>query len=716
MKRFSILVALFSLVVTTVRADEGMWLLPFIKELNYKQMKKQGLKLSAEDIYSVNKASLKDAIVIFGNGCTGEVISEKSLILTNHHCGFDAIQSHSSVEHDYLRDGFWAMSMEEELPTEGLTVTYIKEIEDVTDRIVSKLGTNLNEEQRSAAVNKIIREIIEESSSKTAKYAGSVAEIEPMFGGNQYILFIKQVYTDIRMVGAPPSSIGKFGGDTDNWMWPRHTCDFSMFRVYADKDGNPAKYSKDNTPLTAKKSLTISLKGIQPNDFAMILGFPGSTERYMTTYEMDEATKVTNANRIYVRGIRQDILLKDMKEDQKVRIQYASKYAQSSNYWKNSIGMNRGLEKLKVRDTKLKIENEFTQWVNADATRKEKYGNALPLIESAVKERANSVEASQYLRECLLSGTEILNFASQLGGIDGMLMITGPEEEKLFTSIRTRMGELYKDYNMPTDRKAAKAMFAIIADRVAPENRPASFDKLVTQYGGIDNLVDYMYANSIFATKESFNKFFDNPNVDQLKSDIAYILGVETRAKYIALQRKNPRAKFAEGHRLFIAGLKEMNKDKVYYPDANFTLRMTYGNVLPYDPQDGVTYKHFTTLGGVIAKYDPQNLYEFDVPKRLMELYEAKDFGQYAAPGEDLVACFLSNNDITGGNSGSPVLNGKGELIGTAFDGNWEAMSGDIAFEPALQRTINADIRYILFIVDKFAGCTRLIDEMKIVK
>lgn len=716
MKKLFMFVALLSMVATTARADEGMWLLPFLKQLNYKQMKKQGLKLSAEDIYSINKASLKDAIVIFGRGCTGEIVSDQSLVFTNHHCGFDAIQSHSSIEHDYLRDGFWAMSMEEELPTPDLTVTYIKEIEDVTAKINSKLGSNLTEEQRTTAVGNIIKELIKEASAKTAKYPGSTAEIEPMLGGNQYILFIKQVFPDVRMVGAPPSSIGKFGGDTDNWMWPRHTGDFSIFRVYADANGNPAKYSKDNTPLKAKKSLTISLKGVEPNDFAMIMGFPGSTERYMTTYEMDEATKVTNTNRIHVRGVRQDILLKDMKADPKVKIQYASKYAQSANYWKNSIGMNRGLEKLNVRDTKLKQENDFTAWVNSSEERKAKYGNALSLIESAVKERALSVEASQYLVECVMSGTEMVAVASQIATLDAAFSRAGDKMGMIMVEVKAKLQGIYKDYNMPTDRKVAKAMLAILVDKVAPENRPAALDKMIAQYGSIDNLVDYMYDNSIFATWESFSKFADAPNLETLKKDPAYILGASTRAKYFELQKSNPRAKFEEGHRLFVAGLMEMNKDKVYYPDANFTLRMTYGNVLPYDPQDGVTYKHYTTLGGVIAKYDADNLYEFDVPQRLKELYAAKDFGQYATPGEDLRVGFLSNNDITGGNSGSPVLNGNGELIGLAFDGNWEAMSGDIAFEPALQRTINVDVRYVLFVIDKYAGCTRLIEEMKIVK
>ena len=712
MKKLFMLVALFSVITTTVKADEGMWLLSSIKNLNYKQMRKQGLKLSAEDIYSVNKASLKDAIVIFGQGCTGEVISDKSLILTNHHCGFDAIQQHSSVEHDYLRDGFWAMSQEQEIATPDLTVTYIKEVIDVTDKVISNLASNLTQVQRDVAVEKLMADIIAESSTNINKYPGAIGEIVPMFGGNQYILFIKQVFPDVRLVGAPPSSIGKFGGDTDNWMWPRHTCDFSMFRVYADANGNPAKYSKNNTPLKAKKSLEISLKGIKDGDYTMIMGFPGRTQRYMTSYEMDETTKVTNANRIYVRGVRQGILLEDMKADPKVKIQYASKYARSSNYWKNSIGMNRGLAKLNVRETTLATEAQFTKWANSTPELKAKYGKALPLIEEAVKARANSVEASQYLGECILSSVEVISMGSRLAGLN-QLIARSPEKIK---SLSGRLLEPYKDYNMPTDRKVAKAMFKILADRVAPENRPASFDKMVAKFGTTDNLVDHIYNNSIVATAESMKRFIANPNADVLVNDPAYILGIDTRAKYFELQKGNPVDKFAEGHRLFIAGLQEMNASKVYYPDANFTLRLTYGNVLSYEPQDAVTYKYSTTLAGVVAKYDTNNLYEFDVPARLRELEKNKDYGQYATKGKDLAVAFISNNDITGGNSGSPVLNAKGQLIGCAFDGNWEAMSGDIAFEPKLQRTISVDIRYVLFIVDKFAGCTRLIDEMNIVK
>ncbi len=710
------LVALFAITLTTARADEGMWLLPFMKQLNHKQMKKQGLKLKAEDIYSIDKSSLKDAIVIFGRGCTGEVISEQSLILTNHHCGFDAIQQHSSVEHDYLKDGFWAMTMEEEIPTPDLNVTYIREIEDVTEQVLSKIGSNLTEEQRSVAVSSAIKNIQESAGTRTSKYPGSVAEVVPMLGGNQYVLFIKQVYNDVRMVGAPPSSIGKFGGDTDNWMWPRHTGDFALFRVYADSQGNPAKYSPDNKPLKARKALTISLNGIKENDFAMIMGFPGRTQRYMTSWEMDEATEVTNTNRIYVRGIRQDILLEDMKADPKVKIQYASKYAQSSNYWKNSIGQNRGLEKLKVRDSKAKLEADFINWANSSPERKAKYGNALNLIQESVVARKDFVEASQYLAETLLTATEILSFAHAMRGLDNVIDSNNPQRENILKNISANVADIYKDYNMPTDRKVAKAMFAIVADKVAPEYRPEGFDKLISQYGGIDSFVDYMYSNSIFASEENFTKFLENPTGDAIKNDPATILNNATRAMYFGIRNKINQQKFDEGHRLFIAGLQEMNPDKVYYPDANFTLRLTYGNVLPYDPKDGVTYKYITSLDGVIEKYDPENLYEFDVPARLKELHKAKDYGRYADKEGFLPVAFLSNNDITGGNSGSPVLNGKGELIGTAFDGNWEAMSGDIAFEPALQRTISVDIRYTLFIIDKFAGCTRLIDEMTFAK
>lgn len=702
------------------KADEGMWMLPFLKQLNEADMQSKGLTLSAEDIYSINRSSLKDAVLIFGNGCTGEVISDQGLVLTNHHCGFGNIQAHSSVEHDYLRNGFWAMTPEEELPNPGLKVTFIKEIVDVTDQIVPRLGS-LDGKKREKKLEELIAEVLEGETPRIGQYAKAYGLIKPFFGGNQYLLFVMQEYPDVRLVGAPPSSIGKFGGDTDNWMWPRHTGDFSLFRIYADRNGNPAEYSKDNIPLKPVKYLPISLEGVEAGDFVMIMGFPGSTQRYMTAAEIDERTDILNASRIFVRGERQKLLLEDMKRDPKIRIQYASKYAGSSNYWKNSIGMNRGLAKLNVRDKKSNMEAQFTEWVSADPVRTAKYGQALPLIREAVASRAEAARAFQYFSETLVSGVEILKFAYLLG--KEMEPLAGkknlsPADRDALTAVKERAAGLYKDYNMPTDRKVAKRLFGIYADSVPVKYQVPLLNKLAEAYGGYETLTDSLYATSIFATETNFRKFLENPSAAKLKKDLAFRIGQDVYGKQSEIYQEKIKYDplFDKGQRLFIAGLQEMNPEKVYYPDANFTLRLTYGQVLPYSPKDGVTYKHYTTLTGVMEKEDPDNAYEFEVPQRLKALYKAKDYGRYAKPGEELRVGMISNNDITGGNSGSPVINGKGELVGLAFDGNWEAMSGDIAFEPELQRTISVDIRYVLFLIDKYAGDTRLIDEMKIVK
>ena len=700
------------LAAVQVRADEGMWLLPYLQKLNIKDMKAKGLKLSAEQIYNLNGTSLKDAIVIFGGGCTGEIVSPNGLVFTNHHCGYGSIQRLSSVEHDYLQNGFWAMDYKEELPCPGMSVTFIRSIEDVSDRILPFLSDSMSEQQRQKQVDelsdKIVKEALPEKSSKEAF-------VKSFFGGNQYLLFVVEQYTDLRLVGTPPSSIGKFGGDTDNWMWPRHTGDFSVFRVYSDRDGQPAEYSKDNVPYAAPAHLTVSLKGYKPGSFAMIIGFPGSTERYKTSYEIDYTLGTDNPNRIFIRGERQKLMMEDMLASDEVRIQYASKYAMSSNYWKNSIGESRGLKKLKVRDTKLATEKRFTEWVNADPARKEKYGEALPLIRKAVEGRAPYMDRLQYFSETLLRGTEIIQaagIARPLVGKDNRL-----DSSKL-ESVKKKLEAFYKDYSPSTDRKIAKRMFGILRDSIAPEHLPSSFVVIEEQFGGdVDAYVDYVYDNSAFADRSRAEALLASPTVEALLNDPAYKMRREVVKTYNALidPINSFSEDFARGHRLYVAGLMEMDADRVFYPDANFTMRLTYGQVLPYEPQDAVSYNYFTTLDGVIAKEDPENAYEFSVPEKLKELYRTKDYGPYAEKGV-LHVGFISNNDITGGNSGSPVMNAKGQLIGLAFDGNWEAMSGDIAFEPALQRTISVDIRYVLFIIDKYAGATRLIDEMTIVR
>ncbi len=711
MKKLTLLIATLLLIAPRVSADEGMWLLPMLEKLNIKDMKSKGLKLSAKDIYDINNNSLKDAIVIFGGGCTGEVVSSEGLLLTNHHCGFGSIQKLSSVTHDYLKNGFWAMNNQEELPVDGLSVKFIRHIEDVTETALSGVLDSDDEKTRNEKANKNIKNIQAEYEKNNQ---GKIVFIRSFFGGNQFYLFLIDEYKDIRLVGTPPSAIGKFGGDTDNWMWPRHTGDFSVFRIYSDKEGRPVEYSKDNVPYQSPTHLKVSTKKIKEGDFSMIMGFPGSTKRYMTSYEIDKTLTQENPIRIFIRGERQDILKKDMVASDRVRIQYASKYAGSSNYWKNSIGMSRGLKKLNVKAKKEAIEANFTEWAEANESNA-KYKTALPLIEESVKGSTKSDRVAQYISEALLRSVEIIQVAGIAKNLEKK-EVTPEEIEKT----KSAVAGFYKDYNEDTDRKVAKAMFKIILDSLNIDEQPSFIqEQIAVKFSGnVDKYVDFLYDNSIFANEAKFNAFIAKGDLTTITSDPAVIAREDTYKKhrhYSDISSKY-RSKFAEGHRLFVDGVIKMDGDsKVHYPDANFTLRLTYGNVLPYNPADAVTYNYFTTLSGIIAKEDKSNPVDFTVPDKLKKLYYAKDFGEYAENG-DIRVGFISNNDITGGNSGSPVLNGKGELIGLVFDGNWEAMSGDIAFEPELQRSISVDVRYVLFIIEKYGNAKWLIDEMTIVK
>ena len=713
MKKLTLLVATLLLIAPRLSADEGMWLLPALEKLNIKDMKSKGLKLSAKDIYDINNNSLKDAIVIFGGGCTGEVVSAEGLMLTNHHCGFGSIQKLSSVTNNYLKNGFWAMNNQQELPAKGLSVKFIRRIEDVTALALAGITESNSEKIRNEKSKQNISNLKAEY-EKSNK--GKTVLIQSFYGGNQFFLFLIEEYKDVRLVGTPPNSIGKFGGDTDNWMWPRHTGDFSVFRIYSDKDGRPAEYSKDNVPYKSPKHLKISIKGPKEGDFAMIMGFPGSTKRYMTSYEIDKTLTQENPIRIFIRGERQDILREDMASSDKIRIQYAAKYAGSSNYWKNSIGMSRGLTKLNVKAKKEAIEAEFTQWAQASEDRA-KYRTALPLIEESVKGSANSDRVTQYISEAILRSVEIIQVAALAKNLEKK-DIKPNEINKIKSSVAT----FYKDYNEATDRKVAKAMFKIVLDSLDSSEQPFFIEsQIIAKFNGdVDEYVDYLYDSSIFANEAKFNSYIDKGDLSTLTSDPAVIArrDVFTTNKYFSEMSSKYRAQFAEGHRLFVDGVIKMDGDrKVHYPDANFTLRLTYGNVLPYNPADAVTYNYFTTLSGIIAKEDRSNPFDFTVPDKLKKLYKTKDFGNYAhAKSGDIRVGFISNNDITGGNSGSPVLNGKGELIGLVFDGNWEAMSGDIAFEPKLQRSISVDIRYVLFIIEKYGEAKWLIDEMTIVK
>ncbi len=718
-KKIGLLVlSVLILSVGSLKADEGMWLLPLIQKLNSKKMSELGFKLSAKDIYDINNSSLKDAVLHFGGGCTAEVISKDGLVLTNHHCGFGTIQKLSTVDHDYLQNGYWAKNREEELPAKGLSVIFLDRFEDVTKAVTDAMDAAKDAKTKDEAFRTISDQLTNKAVGES-KYLR--ARVVSFFGDNQYYMVVSKTYSDIRFVGAPPASIGKFGGETDNWMWPRHTGDFSMFRIYADKDNNPSEFSKDNVPYKPKKFLTISLKGVNQNDPAMIVGYPGRTNRFMTSYEVKETSEISNAVTILVRGVRQGIIWADMEADPKVRLQYSSKYAGSANSWKKSLGMNETFAKLKVYERRAAEEKIFSEWVAANPARIEKYGKALSDVKSAIEGRAKLLYISKYYMEALNS-IELTSAAMRLG----------PQVERAPREGRGGAGgaggggrpffqmspaDFFKDYNVATDIKVAKALIKLFRDKVPASELPGFYKTIDANYqGNVDAYVDAMYSTSVFASEEKL-KAAQAGDKKLMETDLALLAGRDITTAYMkySLELEKYRTQYAAGQKLYIAGMLEMKAGQAIYPDANSTMRLTYGKVLNYSPKDGVIFDYVTTLDGVMQKEDPKN-YEFTVPSKLKELYDAKDYGQYAMKDGRMPVAFLTNNDITGGNSGSPVMNGKGELIGTAFDGNWESMSSDIIFEPSLQRCINVDIRYTLFIMDKFGGAGYLLNEMKISK
>ena len=706
MKRL-IVSALAMLVAMTTFADEGMWLLPLLKKLNLKDMQAKGLELTAEDIYSVNKSSIKDAIVIFGGGCTGEIVSPNGLLFTNHHCGFGSIQALSSVEHDYLKNGFWAMNQKEELPAPGLQVTFVRNIEDVTKQVLKGVNDQMSNKERADKIDKNMAAL---KAKLEKKNEGKNITIKSFFGGNQYFAFVTEIYKDVRLVGTPPYAVGKFGGETDNWMWPRHTGDFSVFRVYAAPDGKtPAEYSPENVPYQAPTHLTISTKGYEVGDYAMIMGFPGTTTRYMTSYEIDKMLSVDNPNRIYIRGERQAILKVKMAADDAIRIKYASKYASSSNYWKNSIGKSRGVEKLGVKGQKAAEEAAFTEWVNADAKRVAKYGQALPHIKKYVDEATPYESDAQILSETIFRAAEVLNASTTF--------YNAYRRGNNFEAAVERAKAFYKDYDEATDRLVTCRMIEVLREMIPAERRPATLAVIDSEWGGdVKAFTEDLFAKSVFANEQKFLGAAAAGSIEVFENDLALVIMKDASKLYNDLRAKVVplREDYAKGHRLYIKGLMEMQPERSFYPDANSTLRLTYGTILPYSPADGVLYQHFTTIDGVVAKEDPKNPVDFTVDEKLKKLYAEKNWGSYADKDGRLHTCFLSTNDITGGNSGSPIMNSKGQLIGLAFDGNWEAMSGDIAFEPNVQRTINVDVRYVLWCIDTLGGASWLLDEMTI--
>ena len=714
-KLFSI-VLLSVLSFSSVKADEGMWLPQLLQSMNESDMQASGLQLTAQDLYDVNNSSLKDAIVSLGGFCTGEMISSEGLMLTNHHCGFGQIQEHSIVANDYLKDGFWAMSRDEELPNEGLFASFLVSIESVTDRVLEELG-DVSETERSDKLRSIFTSIVAEQDG--TEYS---AKVKSFFGGNEFYLMTYITYNDVRLVGAPPSSIGKFGGDTDNWMWPRHTGDFALFRIYCAPDGSSAEYSEDNVPFKPKHHLPIQLDGVDNGDYTMIFGFPGRTDRFLTSYGIQEAIDKSNPTTVQIREEKLAIMKTGMDANKKTKIQYAAKYAQTSNYWKYFIGQTRGLKRMKVYDKKVEIENNFTDWVNSgDEARYEKYGNALNLIEQAYEQNSKICIARTYLNEAVFQGAEIMYFSFLMNRKLANIPEDEKEKRKFMKEIKKEAKEFYKNYNAKVDEELFASMLEMYYYNVPKNQHPAVFKKIENQLFGFKALdFDYyaknVFKRSIFSSKEKFFTFLEKPSTLRLEKDVAYTTMMSIYDYYIENmypKRKSISAKLEEGNRLFIAGLREMNPEEKYYPNANSTMRVTYGSVGDYNPGNAMHYDFYTTIDGIMEKEDATSS-EFIVPEKLKELYAIGDYGRYADEDGNLRINFISNNDITGGNSGSPVINAWGEIVGTAFDGNWEAMSGDIAFENEIQRTISVDIRYTMFIIDKFAGATHLIDEMTI--
>ena len=693
MKRILTIVAALAVSISAV-ADEGMWLLPLLKQLNGKDLREAGCKLTPEQIYSINKTSLKDAIVHFGGGCTGEMISDQGLLVTNHHCGYSSIQGLSTDEHNYLMDGYWAKSLDQEIPCPGLTVTFLVSMEDVTKVIED--GT------KSA-------EAIEEEAEKANP--GCTAQVTGFYNDNIHYLIIYRTYKDVRFVGAPPASMGKFGGETDNWMWPRHTCDFSMFRVYADENNMPAEYDDDNVPMRPAKSLKVSLKGVKEGDYTMVMGYPGRTQRFQTAAQLQDMI-ATNRIRIDARTIRQDIMWEEMIADKSVQLKYADKYAGSANGWKKWQGEELAFKNLDIIGREEAKEAALKAWIDADPERQKKYGDPIADIAKHVENTAEATAAVNRIVEGPYQ-IELVQFANALPGLFHRGLRDGKDSTEALEDARETLKEYYRDYVVSIDKKTAVALLEHYRKTAAPEDYLKIGDR---DFASLDipAYVENLFASSIFTSEEkalsaTIDEAMQDPAMELAQATMNALMG-----KYMAVYGM-PNASYDKARKDFAAALMEWQKGKALYPDANSTMRLTYGHVLPYSPKDALKYEYYTTAQGLLEKEDPENP-EFILPAGIKSLLLAKDYGRWAAKDGTLRTCFLTNNDITGGNSGSPVLDAKGNLIGLAFDGNWESMSSDVMFEPALQRCICVDIRYVLWLVEKYGGATNIINEITYAK
>lgn len=702
----------------TGRADEGMWI-PMLIGKNYDEMVRMGLKLSKEDLYNINNSSLKDAIVQFGGGCTAEMISSQGLVLTNHHCGYDAIANLSTVEKNYLDNGFWAYNHQQELPASGLSVIFLENVKDVTaevNKAVGKLSAGEKWNKKFDAVKKKI----EEREGQSGKYFVTLKEY---FNGNQYLVLVYRKYSDVRLVGTPPKSLGKFGGDTDNWMWPRHTSDFSMFRVYANSSNEPAEYSPNNVPYKPKKYLPVSVKGVQENDYAMIYGYPGRTNRYEVSGGVDLAIKEVNPSIVKIRDQRLAIMRKHMDQDKAVYLKLTSSYARIANYWKYFIGQTEQLKRLNVVDKKKQQEQAFTKWANKNA---EEYGDLVGDYNAIYADYRPYAKHATYYGECFRASA-LARLAASIEPF-GVYLEKGKNDadsiKKYVSALKAARKGIMKEFDLGTEQEMLAQTAMMYYKEVPKTQHPDIYQRVIFKQFGSDDwnktfndYSDYVFKHTFLLDDSKFDAFCNAPTITQINEDAAcqYAFSfVRNFNEYYMPKVDAFNYAKRDMSKAYIKGLMEWKKDKSFYADANSTMRISYGKVLSYEPQDAVYYKYYTTLDGLMAKYKP-NDDEFDVPKELIDLYNNKDYGQYMDPSDSTVhTCFITNNDITGGNSGSPVINGNGELIGCAFDGNWEAMSGDIAFDKKYKRTIVCDVRFILFLVEKLGKANNLIEEMDI--